>query len=530
MTQLSRREFSVGVLGAAAAATRAAAAPFQSAKPSTAPTAGIAGNPGSNDALAGLTLAEATAHLQSGAVSSVDLVNACLARIDVYNPKVNAFITVTRETALAQAKALDAERRSGRVRGPLHGIPIALKDNIDTASVRTTAASAVFDDRVPSEDAEVTRRLAAAGAILLGKTNLHEFAFGGTSATSYYGPVRNPWALERNPGGSSGGSAAAVATDLCYGALGTDTGGSIRTPASYCGVVGLKPTYGLVSIRGIIPLTLSLDHCGPIARSVTDAAMILNGLAGYDRLDIASVDHAAEDYVAAIKQPVSGLRIGVARVPFFDLLDTDVGKAVDEALRTIAKLTKTMTDATLPSTRDIAVGAETFAYHEETYGRMAGRYMIPTRRALQNGANAKVGEYIRARWRLDMLRRTIDDAFKNVDLVVLPTRRRTPRTVDASIKREETDVPRNPELENTGPFNIYGIPAISIPCGFTSAGLPVGLMIAGPRFSEGKVLALAHAFEQATDFHSKKPPIRPDTPVPPLAATDEEREKEKKNE
>src|SRR5262249_19278238 len=402
------------------------------------------------------------------------------ARIDVYNSKVNAFITVTPDAALAQAKALDAERRAGRVRGPLHGIPIALKDNIDTAGVRTTAASAVFDDRVPSEDAEVTRRLSAAGAIVVGKTNLHEFAFGGTSATSYYGPVRNPWALERNPGGSSGGSAAAVATDLCFGALGTDTGGSIRTPSSYCSVVGLKPTYGLVSIRGIIPLTLSLDHCGPITRSVADAAMMLNALAGYDRLDIASVEHPAEDYVAAMKQPVNGFRVGVARVPFFDLLDADVAKAVDEALRTVGRLAKSIADVTLPSTRDIGVGAETFAYHEETFSRMAGRYLIPTRRSLQNGGNAKAGEYIRAHWRLELMRRTIDDAFRNVDVVVLPTRRRTPRTVDASIKREETDVPRNPELENTGAFNVYGIPAISLPCGFTSAGMPVGLMIAGP--------------------------------------------------
>jgi aspartyl-tRNA(Asn)/glutamyl-tRNA(Gln) amidotransferase subunit A len=290
-------------------------------------------------------------------------------------------------------------------------------------------------------------------------------------------------------------------------------------------VVGLKPTYGLVSIRGIIPLTVSLDHCGPLTRSVADAAILLNVLAGYDRLDIASVEHAREDYVTAMHQPVSGFRVGIARVPFFDLLDGDVSKSVDEALRAIAKLTKSMSDTTLPSTRDIGVGAETFAYHEETFGRMAGRYMIPTRRALQNGGNAKAGEYIRARWRLEMLRRTIDDAFTNVDLVVLPTRRRTPRTVDASIKREETDVPRNPELENTGAFNVYGIPAISVPCGFTSAGMPVGLMFAGPRFSEGKVLALAHAFEQATDFHARKPPIRPDTPVPPLAATEEEREK-----
>jgi aspartyl-tRNA(Asn)/glutamyl-tRNA(Gln) amidotransferase subunit A len=480
--------------------------------------------PATSEALAGLTLADASARVRSGAVTSTELVTACLARIDVYNPKINAFITVTRDAALAQAKALDAEQRAGKPRGPLHGIPIALKDNIDTGGVRTTAASAVFDDRVPTEDAEVARRLAAAGAVVVGKANLHEFAMGGSSATSYYGPVRNPWALERNPGGSSGGSAAAVATDLCFGALGTDTGGSIRTPASYCSVVGLKPTYGLVSIRGIIPLVLSLDHCGPLTRSVMDAAMMLNVLAGYDRLDIASVEHATEDYVAAMKQPVNGFRLGIPRAPFFDLLDADVGRVVDEALRVLAKLTRGMSDTVLPPTRDVALDAEVYAYHEEMFSRLSSRYMIPTRRSLEGGVKLKAGDYVRERWRLELLRRTIDDAFRGVDLVVLPTRRRTPRTVEASIKREETDVPRNPELENTGAFNVYGIPAISVPCGFTSSGLPVGLMIAGPRFSEGKVLALAHAFEQATDFHTKKPPIRPETPVPPLAATEDGKE------
>ena len=454
---LSRRTFTVSMLGVAAAATRAARAGSTQIGSRSArrnPTAG------DSDALAGLSLAEASARLGTGEVTSVDLVEACLARIDVYNPKINAFITVTRDQALVRATALDAERRAGRVRGPLHGVPVALKDNIDTAGIRTTAASAVFDDRMPAEDAEVTRRLASAGAVIIGKTNLHEFAFGGTSATSYYGPVRNPWALERNPGGSSGGSAAAVATGLCFGALGTDTGGSIRTPASYCGVVGLKPTYGLVSIRGIIPLSLSLDHCGPLTRTVMDAAILLNALAGYDRLDIASVEHGAEDYIAAVTQPVSSFRIGIARAPFFDLLDADVAKVVDEAMRVRATLTKTMTDTMVPSTRDISLPSEAYAYHEEMFGRMSGRYMIPTRRALQNGGNAKAADYIRGRWRLEALRRTIDDAFKDVDLVVLPTRRRTPRTVDASIKREETDVPRNPELENTGAFNVYGIPAI----------------------------------------------------------------------
>jgi len=472
---------------------------------------------------AGLTLAEAAGRIRSRAVTSTQLTQACLARIETYNPKLNCFITVMREQALAQARDLDAEQRAGKLRGPLHGIPIALKDNIDTAGVRTTAASAVFDERVPDTDAEVTRRLKSAGAVLIGKTNLHEFAMGGTSATSYYGPVRNPWALDRNPGGSSGGSAAAVSADLCYGALGTDTGGSIRTPSSFCGVVGLKPTYGLVSIRGIIPLTLSLDHCGPIVKTVEDAAILLSALAGYDKLDIASVEHAKEDYLAQMKQPVSGLRLGIPRAPFFDLLDPDVAKGVEEAIGVLTKMTAGAREVTLPPVRDIFLNGESYAYHEDLYSHGAGRYQIPTRRALQNGGNAKAAEYIRSRWKLELLRRTIDDSFSNFDLVVLPTRRRTPRKIDVAIKREESDKPRNPELENTGQFNIYGIPAISVPCGFTTSGLPVGLMIAGPRFSEGRVLALAQAYERATSWHTRKPPLQPGTPVPPLAATDDEK-------
>src|SRR5688572_13221579 len=439
---LTRREFGFSVIGAAA--VRALAF----------------------DEQAGLSLAEAAGRIRSGQVTPTQLVEKCLSLIEIYNPKLNAFITVTRESALAQARVLQAEQRAGKFRSPLHGIPIALKDNIDTAGVRTTAASAVFDDRVPGEDAEVALRLKAAGAILIGKTNLHEFAMGGTSATSYYGPVRNPWVLERNPGGSSGGSAAAVAAELCYGALGTDTGGSIRTPASFCGIVGLKPTYGLVPIRGIIPLTLSLDHCGPMTRTVEDAALMLNALAGYDKLDIASAEHPKEDYVAAMKQPVAGLRLGIPRAPFFDLLDADVAKAVEEAIGVLAKITKGIKDVTLPSTRNIVLSGESYAYHEELYARSAGRYMIPTRNTLKNGANVKAADYIRARWKLELIRRTIDDAFHDFDLVVLPTRRRTPRTIDASIKREESDKPRNPELENTGQFNVYGIPAISVPCGF----------------------------------------------------------------
>ena len=459
--------------------------------------------------------------IRSGSVAPSQLLAACLDRIATYNPKLNAYITVTRELALEQARLLDAEQKAGRLRGPLHGIPIALKDNIDTAGIRTTAASAVFDDRIPTEDAEVARRLKAAGAILTGKVNLHEFANGGTSATSYFGPVRNPWALDRNPGGSSGGSAAAVSSAMCFGALGTDTGGSIRTPASFCSIVGLKPTYGLVSIRGIIPLTLSLDHCGPMTRTVEDAALMLNVLAGYDRLDIASVEHAPEDYVAGMKQtPVRQLRIGVPRAPYFDMLDADVAKCVEEAIGVIARLTASVKDMTLPSTRDITLNGEMYAYHEEFFSKSPARYQIPTRRNLQNGGNAKAADYIRGRWKLDLLRRTIDDSFRDFDLVVLPTRRHTPRTVDVAKEREETEKIRNPELENTGQFNVFGIPTISIPCGFGATGMPVGLMIAGPRFAESRVLGLARAYEAATDWHTQWPPLTPEMPVPALKKTD----------
>lgn len=477
----------------------------------------------SSQDLASLTLAEASSRIRSRQVTPTQLVQACLERITIYNPKLNAFITVMREQALAAARALDEEQRAGKLRGPLHGIPIALKDNIDTAGVRTTAASAVFEDRVPSEDAEVARRLKLAGAVVMGKVNLHEFAAGGTSATSYFGPVRNPWALDRNPGGSSGGSAAAVSSEMCFGALGTDTGGSIRTPASFCSVVGLKPTYGLVSIRGIVPLTFSLDHCGPLTRTVEDAALLLNVLAGYDRLDIASVEHPVEDYVAGMRAvSVAGLRLGIPRAPFFDLLDADVAKAVEEALGVLGKLTRSSKEVMLPSTHGVNLPGEMNAYHEEYYARGPGRYQIPTRRALANGASAKASDYVKGRWKLELLRRTIDDSFADVDVVVLPTRRRTPRTIDAALKREESDKVRNPEVENTGQFNVYGIPAISVPCGFTAKGLPVGLMIAGPRFGESRVLAVAAAFEKATEWHRRKPPLTPDMVVPVLAATEED--------
>jgi aspartyl-tRNA(Asn)/glutamyl-tRNA(Gln) amidotransferase subunit A len=234
------------------------------------------------------------------------------------------------------------------------------------------------------------------------------------------------------------------------------------------------------------------------------------------------VEHAREDYAAAMKQPVSVLRLGIPRAPFFDLLDSDVAKAVEDAIRTLTKMTRSAKDVTLPPTRDIILAGESNAYHEEFFTRTPERYQIPTRRNLQNNANRRASDYVRARWKLELLRRTIDDSFADIDLVVLPTRRRVPRKIDAAIRRERTDRPLNPELDNTGQFNAYGIPAISVPCGFTSAGLPVGLMIAGPRFSEARVLALANAYERATEWHTRKPPLTPDITVPPLAVTDED--------
>src|ERR1043166_8501827 len=263
-----------------------------------------------------LTIAGAADLLRRKQISPVELTHACLDRIEQLNPSINAFITVMHDSALAEARAAEAEIHQGDWRGPLHGIPIALKDLIDTAGVKTTCGSALFAERVPAEDAEIVQRLKRAGAVIVGKQNLQEFAWGGTSASSHYGPVHNPWDVERIAGGSSGGSAAAVAAGMCFAAIGTDTGGSIREPAAFCGIVGLKPTYGRVSTRGVFPLSCSLDHVGPICRSVADTALMLEAIAGYDRSDFTSVDYPTEKY-AEFLGVKSRLRIGVTRQIFF---------------------------------------------------------------------------------------------------------------------------------------------------------------------------------------------------------------------
>jgi aspartyl-tRNA(Asn)/glutamyl-tRNA(Gln) amidotransferase subunit A len=391
------------------------------------------------DSLTPLSLTEACSKIRASAVTSTQLTHACLDHFEVHESKLDCFITVMRDKALAQAKMLDEEQKSGTLRGTLHGIPVALKDNLDTPGTRTTAGSGVFQDRVPTEDAPVTARLKAAGAIIIGKTNLHEFAMGGGDV-SFFGPARNPWALDHNTGGSSSGSGAAISAHLCYGSLGTGTAGSIRNPVSFCGVVGIKPTYGLVPIRGIAPLCVSLDHCGPITKTVEDAAMMLNVLAGYDKLDITSVEHTKEDYVAGMRRPVAGLSLGVP-VGAFDGVDEEVERIVQAAIDLLGTMTKGVKEVSLPPTNDeaymnIANLGETYTYHEQFFKLKSTRYQLMDRIRLQAEADGHPrGGFIRLRWELETLRRTIDDAFSDFDLVVLPRQKSTAPALNDMIKR-----------------------------------------------------------------------------------------------
>ena len=475
---------------------------------------------GGNTELASLSLAEAASRLRAHQVTSVELTEACLERIDVFNPKLDSFITVTKTQALAEAKQADMEIKAGKYRGPLHGIPFAAKDNIDTAGVRTTGGSALFEDRVPAEDAPVIDRLKAAGAVLVGKTNLQEFALG-ASNNSYWGPVRNPWNLLHYSGGSSSGSGAAVTAYMCYAALGTDTGGSVRIPAAYCGVVGLKATYGLVPVRGIIPGILSHDHCGWLTRTVEDAAIMLNAMAGYDQLDITSVEHPKEDYVAGMRQSVNGFRLGIP-VGHFDNLQPDVEKAVIEAIALLATITRGTKEMTLPPLGNaVNLDPEILAWHERYFKTQPDKYSAPVRRSLAGATatNARAEDYVRALWALQELRGTVDESFTEVDLVVLPTTRVVAPPIEELLKRDANPKPGDSLMDYPSciPFNVYGLPAISVPCGFSKTGLPIGLMIAGPHFSESRVLALANAYEKATDWHKRRPPLTPDTPAAPIS-------------
>jgi len=446
------------------------------------------------------TILELAPLLRQKKISPVELTQECLARIEKQNPALNAFITVTADSALAAARAAEAEIARGDWRGPLHGIPLALKDLIDTAAVRTTAGSKRHKDRIPTEDAEVVRRLRQAGAVIVGKNNLHEFAYGGSSLVSYFGDVHNSRDPARIAGGSSGGSAAAVAAGLCLAAIGTDTAGSVREPASLCGCVGLKPTYGRVSSRGVIPLALSLDHVGPFATTVADAAIVLQAIAGYDAADITTPNVPVADYVSPLREGAKSLRVGVPRNFFYDDLDPEVAAAVEQALAVITTLVADVKEVKLevPTDRTLQM-AEAYAYHKQNATETPELYQPETLRRILAGAEISATDYIERRRELEQARRTIGETFANIDLLVTPT---TPIPAPAI-----ADLKSNPEnlrpaelklLRNTRPFNVWGLPAISVPCGFTKSGQPIGLQIAGPHWREGLVLRLAHAYQRAT--------------------------------
>ncbi|HYM75488.1 MAG TPA: amidase [Candidatus Dormibacteraeota bacterium] len=452
-----------------------------------------------------LTISGLAQKIRRREISPVEITRDCLSRIERLNPKLNAFITVTSEPALAEARRAEAELSRGEWRGPLHGIPIALKDLIDTAGTRTTAASALHEQRVPNEDATVVRRLRQAGAVIVGKNNLHEFAYGGSSLVSHFGDVHNPWDLSRIAGGSSGGSAAAVTTGMACAAIGTDTAGSIREPAALCGCVGLKPTFGLVSSRGVIPLSASLDHVGPLAATVEDAAIVLQAIAGYDVDDITSADVAVTDYVGGLREGVKSLRVGVPREYFFEDIDQEVASAMEHAVSGIEALGAQVSEVRLDVPIDRTLqAAESYAYHAENVARHSELYHPETVRRIRSGEKVTAAEYIQKRRQLEEARRNIGRVFADVDVLVLPTMPMAAPAIEEL--KANPDALRPAELRllrNTRPFNVWGLPAISVPCGFTQSGMPIGLQIAGPHWREDLVLRVAYAYEQATAWHKR---------------------------
>ncbi|HEY4054530.1 MAG TPA: amidase [Terriglobales bacterium] len=434
------------------------------------------------------TIAEASELIRHRKISPVELVRECLHAIDQLNPSLNAFITVMGESAAAEAKQAEEEIRAGNWRGPLHGIPIGLKDLIDTAGVRTTAASAVFLNRVPREDAEVVKQLKAAGAIIIGKQNLHEFAYGGSSLISHFGPVRNPVNPKFIAGGSSGGSAAAVASGMCYAAIGTDTAGSIREPAALCGVVGLKPSYGLVSTKGVIPLSVSLDHVGPITRTVEDAAILL---------DVLTKNSAR--YRECLQEQRRNLVIGVPRAYFFEDLDAETAGRVEVALDCLASSGFVVTDIEVRVNEDRTLQkAEAFEFHRRMIAEHGDLYDPETRRRILSGKDVTPEQWESAFRELSHEREKIATLFHAIDVLITPTTPiSAPRISDLMADPKALRPAELILLRNTRPVNVWGLPAISIPCGFTSGGLPIGLQIIGPPHGEMKVVQVARAYERA---------------------------------
>lgn len=462
-----------------------------------------------------LSLAEAARLMRKKEVSPVDLVDAALTRIHQIDPTLHAFISVY-EQAREVAKAAEMMMAAGHDLGPLHGVPIALKDNIALKGLRTTAGSKVLSDWLPDSDATVAARLRSSGAIILGKLNMHEFAWGGTSDNPHYGAVRNPWNTDRFPAGSSGGSGAAVAARMCWGAIGTDTGGSIRLPSAINGIVGIRPTYGRVSNHGIIPLAWSMDTAGPMTRTVEDCALMFSVVAGHDPNDPTTSKVAVSDYLAGLGGGVKGLRIGVVPGYFFHHLQQPVYDAIQSALSTFESLGARIEEVDIQnihgniSAQLMIESCEPSTYHQRWLRQRPQDYGEDVRVLLEVGELLLATQYLQAQRYRELLRQEFMDAFRHVDVFVCPTLPFTATPVGAMKVVIENGVEEDmlsAIMQFTGVPSLTGLPSLAVPCGFDPDGLPVGMQIIGRPFDEATLFRAGAAFQTVTDFHKKAPKI-----------------------
>jgi aspartyl-tRNA(Asn)/glutamyl-tRNA(Gln) amidotransferase subunit A len=459
-----------------------------------------------SDEIAYATIAELGARYRKRDLSPVEVTQALLARIEKLDPILHAFVTLTADSALAEARAAEEALRRGDAR-PLLGIPVAHKDIYLTRGVRTTGGSALLADWIPDEDATCVQRWRAAGTVQLGKLITHEFAFGLQFPGHRFPPAKNPWNLDHIPGGSSSGSGAALAAGLVTGATGSDTGGSIRGPAAFCGIVGLKPTYGRSSRAGVLTLSWTLDHTGPMARTVQDCAVLLQPLAGHDPADPASSRAPVDDYVAPLGRDVRGLKIGVPRAYFLEEVDAEVARAFEEALETLRRLGAEVRDVQIASLRGahsflLILMAEAYAYHERDIREHPELYGEVLRERILTGALVTASEYTQAqRIRSEICRETAE-VLKTVDVLASPTALK-PATPFAQAFDPEFAFPKS----NMAPFNLTGLPTLALPCGFSASGLPVSFQLSGRPFEESTVLRAGHAYEQATTWHTRRPPV-----------------------
>ncbi|GAB3354082.1 amidase [Modestobacter lapidis] len=458
-----------------------------------------------------LSLTAAAAEIGARRLSPVELTESVLGRIEATEPALGAFAHVTGDLAREAAAAAEAEIAAGRYRGPLHGIPLGVKDLYDTAGVPSTSSSKVRAEHVPDTDAAAVERLLAAGMVMVGKTHTHEFAFGGITPTT-----RNPWDTGRIPGGSSGGSGAAVAAGSCMVGLGTDTAGSIRIPANLCGTVGLKPTYGRTSRRGVTSLSWSLDHVGPLTRNVTDAALVLDAIAGHDPLDPASVDVPVPDHAAGLTGDVTGLRVGVPTNYFFDHVHPDVERSVRAAVEVLVGLGAQVREVTIPYPDQVLgtewgiVLPEAAAYHQQSLRAGADLYLETTRLSLEVGELVLATDYIKALRVRTLVQRAWAAMFADIDVLVTPVQPFVaPRVGETEVTWPDgsTESVDQAMVRLTSPGNLTGLPVLAVPVGFDAAGLPLGMQITGRPFDEATVLDVGKAYEAATDVVGRIAPV-----------------------